>query len=446
LPQKVPRRKPDQSIRIHRLVLHRQLRLTLPVPAFFADSESFATYGSRDQKLPSSITHLECSLCGVSYNHREPIRLCPDDGKPLLARYDLATAAKTMRPESMSARQANMWRYGEVMPVENPDSVITLGEGFTPLMNARRLGEALGMTTIYIKDEGVNPTGSFKARGLSAAVSMAHQLGQMKLTMPSAGNAAGAMSAYAAKAGMEAHVFMPKDAPMANQLECLAYGASLNLVDGFITDAGKLSGEAAEKLGLFDVSTLKEPYRAEGKKTMGYEIVEQLGFTVPDVIIYPTGGGTGIVGIWKALDEMEAIGWIGSERPRMVCVQAEGCAPLVTAYRNGEEFAAPAANPHTLAAGMRVPAAVGDFLVLRAVRQSGGKALTVSDDEMVSSVRKMASYEGVFAAPEGGATLAALENLLRTGEVSRDERVVLLNTGSALKYLDVLKGAMVQAT
>jgi threonine synthase len=373
------------------------------------------------------------------------MRLCPDDGKPLLARYDLAAAAKTMRPENMSARPANMWRYGEVMPVENPDSVITLGEGFTPLMNARRLGEVLGITALYIKDEGVNPTGSFKARGLSAAVSMAHQLGQMKLTMPSAGNAAGAMSAYAAKAGMEAHVFMPKDAPMANQLECVAYGASLNLVDGFITDAGKLSAAAAEKLGLFDVSTLKEPYRAEGKKTMGYEIVEQLGFTVPDVIVYPTGGGTGIVGIWKALDEMEAIGWIGSERPRMVCVQAEGCAPLVTAYRNGAEFAAPAENPHTLAAGMRVPAAVGDFLVLRAVRQSGGTAITVSDDAMVRSVRKMATYEGVFAAPEGGATLAALENLLRSGEVSQAERVVLLNTGSALKYLDVLKGVMAAA-
>lgn len=370
------------------------------------------------------------------------MRLCPDDQKPLFARYDLVAAAKTLTTESLPRRSANMWRYEEVMPVEDPRSVITLGEGFTPLLPAPRLGESLGMSSLFIKDEGVNPTGSFKARGLSAAVSMAHQLGQMKLTMPSAGNAAGAMCAYAAEAGMEAHVFMPEDAPQANQIECVAYGASLNLVKGFITDAGKLSAEAAARDGLFDVSTLREPYRVEGKKTMGYEIVEQLGFTVPDVIVYPTGGGTGIVGIWKALDEMEALGWIGSERPRMICVQADGCAPIVTAYRNDAEFAEPFANPHTLAAGMRVPAAVGDFLVLRAVRNSGGTAITVSDSEMVSSVRKMASLEGIFPAPEGGATLAALQQLLESGEIKPDERVVLLNTGSALKYLDVLGPAL----
>lgn len=399
--------------------------------------------GSRFRKLmPSHITHLGCTLCGKTYSHREPMRLCPDDQKPLYARYDLEAAKKTLTKDSLAGRSANMWRYEEVMPVEDPASVITLGEGFTPLFNAERLGASLGMSSLFVKDEGVNPTGSFKARGLSAAVSMAHQLRQMKLTMPSAGNAAGAMSAYAAKAGMEAHVFMPKDAPEANKLECVAYGAELNLIDGFITDAGKLSAAAAEEHGLFDVSTLREPYRAEGKKTMGYEIVEQLGFSVPDVIIYPTGGGTGIVGIWKALDEMEALGWIGSERPRMVCVQAEGCAPFVTAYRNGEEFAEPFPDPHTLAAGMRVPAAVGDFLVIRAVRESGGTALTVSDPEMVYAVRKLAESEGIFAAPEGGATLASLEKLLETGEVAKDERVVLLNTGSALKYLDVLGPAL----
>ncbi len=390
----------------------------------------------------STITHLECTLCGKTYSHREPMRLCPDDQKPLYARYDLESAARTLTKSALAGRASNMWRYEEVMPVEEDESIITLGEGFTPLFLAERLGALVGMDSLYIKDEGVNPTGSFKARGLSAAVSMAHELGQMKLTMPSAGNAAGAMSAYAAKAGMEAHVFMPEDAPQANQIECVAYGAQLNLVKGFITDAGKLSGEAAEQHGLFDVSTLREPYRPEGKKTMGYEIVEQLGFEVPDVIIYPTGGGTGIVGIWKALDEMEALGWIGSERPRMVCVQAEGCAPIVTAYRNDEEFATPFPDPHTLAAGMRVPAAVGDFLVLRAVRESGGTALTVNDPEMVASVRKMAEHEGIFAAPEGGATLSALEQLLETGEVSQNERVVLLNTGSALKYLDVLGPAL----
>lgn len=392
----------------------------------------------------SKITHLECTLCGKTYSHREPMRLCPDDQKPLYARYDLAAAAETLTPASLPGRAPNMWRYEEVMPVEQPESIITLGEGFTPLFNAIRLGESLGMDSLYIKDEGVNPTGSFKARGLSAAVSMAHQLGQMKLTMPSAGNAAGAMAAYAAKAGMEAHVFMPEDAPQANQIECVAYGADLTLVKGFITDAGKLSAEAAEKLGLFDVSTLREPYRAEGKKTMGYEIIEQLGFEVPDVIIYPTGGGTGIVGIWKALDEMESLGWIGSERPRMVCVQAEGCAPIVTAFRNSEEFAEPFPDPHTLAAGMRVPAAVGDFLVLRAVRESHGTAVTVTDPGMVASVSKMAAHEGIFAAPEGGATLAALEQLLESGEIRRNERVVLLNTGSALKYLDVLGPALAE--
>ncbi len=394
--------------------------------------------------MPSQITHLECMLCRTTYSHREPMRLCLNDAKPLYARYNLQEAAKSLIPSALPGRAANMWRYEEVMPVENPGSVITLGEGYTPLFLADRLGDALGMESLYIKDEGVNPTGSFKARGLSAAVSMAHQLGQTKLTMPSAGNAAGAMSAYAAKAGMEAHVFMPEDAPQANQIECVAYGASLNLVKGFITDAGKLSAEAAERDGLFDVSTLREPYRVEGKKTMGYEIVEQLGFQVPDVIIYPTGGGTGIVGIWKAMDEMQELGWIGTERPRMICVQAEGCAPIVTAFHNGDEFAEPFPDPHTLAAGMRVPAAVGDFLVLRAVRESGGTAVTVTDPEMVDSVRKMATLEGIFPAPEGGATLSALEQLIVSGQVSRDDRVVLLNTGSALKYLDVLGPALAQ--
>ncbi len=397
---------------------------------------------SQRTEIRSHITHLECSLSGEPCGHELPHRLNPKNGKPYLARYDLAAAAETMTKESMAEREPNMWRYREVMPVVDPANIVTLGEGFTPLRQAGRLGKHLGMSDLLIKDEGVNPTGSFKARGLSAAVSKALELKQMKLTMPSAGNAAGAMSAYAAAAGMEAHVYMPKDAPIANQIECVAYGADLNLVDGFITDAGRISGEAAEEHGLFDVSTLKEPYRAEGKKTMGYEIVEQLGFEVPDVVIYPTGGGTGIVGIWKALDEMEQLGWIGSERPRMVCVQAEGCAPLVTAYNKGEEFADPFPNPKTLAAGMRVPAAVGDFLVIRAVRESGGTALTVTDDQMVDSVRDMSSFEGIFPAPEGGATLSALQLLLDSGEIGKDERVVLLNTGSAVKYLDVLGPAL----
>ena len=395
--------------------------------------------------MASTITHLECAYCARTYSHTEPLRLCETDGKPLFARYDLEAAAKTLTRGSLAGRAANMWRYGEVMPVSDPASVITLGEGFTPLLTARRLGAHLGMSSLFIKDEGLNPTGSFKARGLSAAVSKAHELGIRKLTMPSAGNAAGAMSAYAASADMEAHVFMPRDAPEANMLECVAYGAELTLVDGFITDAGKLSALAAEEHGLFDVSTLREPYRVEGKKTMGYEIVEQLDFSVPDVIVYPTGGGTGIIGIWKALDEMESMGWIGAERPRMVCVQAEGCAPIVNAFRAGSEFAEPVKEPSTLAAGLRVPAAIGDFLVLRAVRESGGTALTVEDPEMVAAVREMARMEGVFAAPEGGATLAALKHMLADGTVERDERVVLLNTGSALKYLDVLGPGIRQA-
>jgi len=381
-------------------------------------------------------------LTGERFEHDYPHRLNPANGKPLLARYDLAKASETLTKSAIADREPNMWRYREVMPVVDPANIVTLGEGFTPLLHAGQLGKHLGMGSLLIKDEGVNPTGSFKARGLSAAVSRALELGLAKMTMPSAGNAAGAMAAYAAAAGMEAHVFMPRDAPQANQIECFAYGAKLNLVDGFITDAGRASEEAAEKHGYFDVSTLKEPYRVEGKKTMGYEIVEQLGFEVPDVVICPTGGGTGIIGIWKALDEMEQIGWIGPARPRMICVQAEGCAPLVNAYRKGEEFAEPVANPTTLAAGMRVPAAVGDFLVIRAVRESGGTALTVTDEQMVEAVRDMAGFEGIFPAPEGGATLAALEKLLETGEVNHDDRVVLLNTGSALKYLDVLGPAL----
>lgn len=386
----------------------------------------------------STLTHLECSLTGERFDASQPHRTNPANGKPLLARYDLDAAASTMTPEAMGGREATMWRYREVLPIADPANIVTLGEGWTPLLQATRLGDALGVTQLFVKDEGLNPTGSFKARGLSAAVSRAYELGITRITMPSAGNAAGAMTAYAAARGLEAHVFMPKDAPAANIEECLAAGANVQLVDGYITDAGALSAAAAAEQGLFDVSTLREPYRAEGKKTMGYEIVEQLGFEVPDVIVYPTGGGTGVVGIWKALDEMQQLGWIGDERPRMVTVQAEGCAPLVAAFDAGEEFAAPAENPHTLAAGIRVPAAIGDFLVLRALRESGGTALTVSDAEMLDAVGDLASHEGIFAAPEGGATLAALRKLLDTSQVSRGERVVLLNTGHGYKYLDAM--------
>lgn len=385
----------------------------------------------------SALTHLECSYTGEVVEADRPMRLSPA-GKVLFARYDLEAASRTLTKDALKSRPGNMWRYAEIMPVRDGANVVSLGEGFTPLLRAPRLGKSIGCSHLFIKDEGLNPTGSFKARGLSAAVSRAKELGLTKLTMPSAGNAAGAMAAYCAAAGMEAHVFMPKDAPIANQQECLAYGAHLTLVDGFITDAGKRSAKAAEELGLFDVSTLREPYRAEGKKTMGLEIAEQLGWELPDVIVYPTGGGTGIVGMWKAFDEMERLGWMGPKRPRMVVVQAEGCAPIVRAFEQGKEFAEPFANPHTLAAGIRVPVAIGDYLVLRAVRESGGTAVTVTDTEILNAVGEMARLEGVFAAPEGGATLAGLLKLLATGKVGPDERALLLNTGSALKYMDVL--------
>ena len=386
----------------------------------------------------SCLTHLECPLTGETFDADYPHRTNPGNGKPLLARYDLESARRTLNVESLATREANMWRYREVLPVSDPNKLITLGEGMTPLRRAERLGASVGVESLFVKDEGLNPTGSFKARGLSAAISRAFELGITKFTMPSAGNAAGAMAAYAAARGLEAHVFMPKDAPQANVTECKAFGANVELVDGFITDAGLKSAEAAEAQGLFDVSTLREPYRVEGKKTMGYEIVEQLRFKVPDVIIYPTGGGTGIVGIWKALDEMEQMGWIGSERPQMVCVQAEGCAPIVRAFNAGDEFAEPVDAPHTLAAGMRVPAAIGDFLILRALRESGGTAVTVSDAQMVSGVNELAATEGIFAAPEGGATLAALRDLRSNGTITPEKRVVLLNTGNAYKYLDLL--------
>ena len=406
---------------------------------------SFHSAHSTGEAMRTFLTKLECTYCGEERDPSEPNRTCPVCGKVLFARYDLEGAAEELKKADLAERPANMWRYAEVMPVGEAENVVTLGEGFTPMLRAKRLGERVGLPRLLVKDEGVNPTGTFKARGLSAAVSKAKELGLVRLTMPSAGNAAGALAAYCAAGGMEASVFMPRDVPEANRVECAAYGASLTLVDGLITDAGRLSAEAASERGLFDVSTLREPYRVEGKKTMGYEIAEQLEWSLPDVIVYPTGGGTGIVGMWKAFDEMERMGWIDGRRPRMVCVQAEGCAPLVRAFEDGAEFAEPVRHPHTLAAGLRVPAAIGDYLVLRAVRESGGTALTVSDAEMLVAVGDMARMAGVFAAPEGGATLAAARKLVADGRVGGDESVLLLNTGSALKYLDVVAGAFAQA-
>ena len=388
--------------------------------------------------MKSYLTHLECTYCHATYPGDEVIRLCAECSKVLYPRYDLAGARDALNPDELKNRPANMWRYFEVMPVLDEANVITLGEGFTPIFKAERLGDKIGASAVYIKDEGLNPTASFKARGLSAAVSKAKELGITKLTMPSAGNAAGAMAAYAAKGGMEAYVFMPKDAPEANQIEVSISGGDLTLIDGLISDAGVLSRKRAAEEGLFDVSTLQEPYRVEGKKTMGYEIAEQSDWELPDAIIYPTGGGTGIVGMWKAFAEMEEMGWIGPKRPKMYAVQAEGCAPIVRAFREGAEFAEPWENAQTMAAGIRVPGAIGDYLILGAIRESGGGALTVTDDEMKYYMSLVASLEGMFICPEGAATAVALNKLLVAGDLSPDENILLLNTGSGLKYLDVM--------
>ena len=391
--------------------------------------------------MKSYLKHLECTYCGLIHSVHEPNRLCVDCGKVLYPRYDIEKARLEINKENLKVRDSNMWRYFEMMPILDFKNVVTLGEGFTPILSASRLSERLGCQDIVIKDEGVNPTASFKARGLSAAVSKAKELGITKLTMPSAGNAAGAMSSYAARAGLDGYVFMPQDAPYSNQKEVDITGGRLTLIDGLISDAGVLSREKAAEMNLFDVSTLQEPYRVEGKKTMGYEIAEQLSWELPDVIIYPTGGGTGIVGMWKAFEEMELLGWIGSKRPRMFAVQSDGCAPIVKAFIEGKEFADMWEDASTMASGIRVPAAIGDYLILQALKDSNGGALTVSDDEIIKMMSIVASLEGMFVCPEGAATAVALDKLLIDGLVKDYEKVLLLNTGSGLKYLDVLENA-----
>ena len=382
----------------------------------------------------STLTHLECGNCGKRYDANQLINLCAECGKPLLARYDLGAAALTLTREALKQREASLWRYAEVLPVQNDWAQLRLGEGWTPLHHATRLGESIGCPNTYIKDEGLNVTASFKARGLVMAVSRAYELGAKELAIPSAGNAACAMSAYAALAGLPAHIYMPKDVPSLFQVECRELGANVTLVDGLINDCGVKVREGVAAHGWFDVSTLKEPYRIEGKKTMGYELAEQLDWELPDVIIYPTGGGTGMVGMWKAFDEMERMGLIGAKRPRMVTVQSTGCAPIVRAFDAGVEHAELWQGAKTVADGLRVPIAIGDFLILRAIRQSGGTALAVPDEEMLKYARVMGSKSGVFPAPEGAATLAAQIRLLEQGWIQPDERVVLFNTGSGLKY------------
>jgi threonine synthase len=383
-----------------------------------------------------NVTHLECAACGERHEARRLHNLCNVCGKPLLVRYDLEAAARTLTKESLRGRRADQWRYAEVLPAGRVEDIVSLGEGWTPLLRAERLGASLGLKELYVKDESQNPTQSFKARGMSAAVTLAKELGATKLAAPSAGNAAGALAAYAARAGLEAHIFMPRDTPRANVVECEQTGAHVTLMDGLITDCGAEVARRKDAEGWFDVSTLKEPYRVEGKKTLGYEVAEQLDWELPDVIIYPTGGGTGLVGMWKAFDEMEAMGWIGRKRPRMVTVQAAGCAPIVRAFEEGKRTAAEFENAHTVASGLRVPKAIGDFLILDALRASGGAAVAVTDEELLAAVREIGAAEGLFVAPEGAACLPALRKLLERGEVKTNERVVLFNTGAGVKYME----------
>ena len=373
-------------------------------------------------------------MCKQEYAADQIRHLCTCGG-PLLVRYDLAAIRALWDRSQLRDAPNNMWRYAPVLPPAK-ESVVTLGEGMTPLLAARRLGARLGAKDVWIKDEGLNPTGSFKARGLACAVSMAKELGVRKMAIPSAGNAASALAAYAAAAGIEAHIFMPQDVPQANYIECKAFGAQVTLVDGLISDCAKLVAAGAEKYGWYDVSTLKEPYRIEGKKTMGYEVAEQFNWRLPDAIFYPTGGGVGLIGMWKAFDEMQALGWVGSERPKMIAVQVEGCQPVVRAFERGETRSQFWENASTVAAGLRVPKPLGDFLVLDAVRASGGTALAVSDDELLDAGIQLAREEGIFAAPEGAACIAALEKLLAAGFLKPEERIVIYNTGAGLKYLE----------
>ena len=388
--------------------------------------------------LPTTITHLECSKCGERHSHEKLQNLCACGG-PFLARYDLAKAARTLTREALKSRPANMWRYAEVLPA---CEAVSLGEGMTPVIHARRLGARMGLDGLYVKDEGLNPTGSFKARGLSAAVTRAKELGAKALAIPTAGNAGGALAAYAAAAEIPCVIVMPADTPSANMIECEAFGADVRKLDGLISDCGRYVGEHKEKEGWFEVSTLKEPYRIEGKKTMAYELWEQFSGGLPDVIIYPTGGGVGLIGMCKAFEEMETMGWIGRERPRMVAVQATGCAPIIEAYVRGESSARPWQNAATIASGLRVPKALGDFLVLAGLRVTQGTAATATDEEMLAAGKELASTEGIFAAPEGAATVVAARKLAEERWIKPHERVVLFNTGCGYKYTEAWQKAL----
>ncbi len=387
----------------------------------------------------SYIDHLECTQCGKTYPHDQLSKISPCCNKVLFARYNLEQLKADKTREDWIDRPSNMWRFAELMPVVNPENILTLGEGGTPLLEAKQLGAKLGMSKLLIKEEGLNPTGTFKARGISAAVSKAYELGVNGFTMPSAGNAAGAAAAYGARAGLPVKVFMPQDAPPANKKESFMAGSELNLVDGLISDAGRIAVTIAEEQNLFDLSTLKEPYRAEGKKTMGLEIAMQLDWKMPDTIIYPTGGGTGIIGMYKGFQELLELGWVSGTPPKFIAVQASGCQPIVKAFNEGKDTAEPWPNATTIADGLRVPGPFADYLILQAIRETGGTALAVEDSDMVDAMYELATEEGIIACPEGAATLVGLKELLESGFISRDETVVLLNTGSGYKYLDLIK-------
>lgn len=389
--------------------------------------------------MKSYLSHLECTSCGQLFSHEQAIGTCSTCGKVLFARYDLASAKKHLDPHEFIKRRPNIWRFFELMPVINPLNVVSLGEGGTPLLKADNLGKSLALKNLYVKDEGLNPTGSFKSRGISAAVSKAKELNKQAITMPTAGNAGGALAAYAARAGIESHVFMPLDAPESNKRECEILGAQLTLVDGLISDAGRMSQEKARIENLYDISTLREPYRAEGKKTMALEIALDLGWKTPDVIIYPTGGGTGIVGMWKAFNELLELGWIDGTQPRFISIQAEGCQPLVKAFAEGASETTPYPNASTLASGLRVPSVFADYILLDIIQQTKGTAMAVSDSDMMTDMGILGSSEGIFACPEGAATLTGLKALIQQNFFSGDENIILMNTASGLKYLELFK-------
>ena len=382
-----------------------------------------------------NVTHLECSLCSARFEPHQIYNLCACGGT-LFVRYDLPGIKATWSRDSLRSARPDLWRYLPVLPPRNPESIVSLGEGMTPLIRARRLGAAIGSQNLWVKDEGLNPTASFKARGMTTAITMAHELGIHKIAIPSAGNAASAAAAYAAAAGIEAHIFMPRDVPRSNYIECKTLGANVTLVDGLISDCARIVAERKDQEGWFEMSTLKEPYRVEGKKTMGYEVAEQFDWELPEAIFYPTGGGVGMIGMWKAFDELEQLGWISSKRPKMIAVQAQGCQPIVRAFEQHASRSEFWQNASTVAAGLRVPKPLGDVLILNILRESAGTAIAISDEEILDAGRELASLEGIFAAPEGAACVAAARKLLANRFLKPTDRIVLYNTGSGLKYLD----------